>query len=153
MTVSHSMLFVDVNVLIYAHRPESPDHDRYREWLEVARRADEPLGLADAVLTGFLRIVTNHRIFREPTPPGAALKYVQQLQASPAAIRAVPTDRVWDIFADLAVTVDAKANAIPDSFLAATAIDLNATMITADRGFARFARLRWAHPLTHGRAH
>lgn len=142
------MLFVDVNVLIYAHRPESPDHDRYSEWIEAARRGEEPLGLGDAVLVGFLRIVTNHRIFREPTPLGIAVDYVHQLQTSPSAIRAVPTDRVWDIFAELAEAVGARANTIPDAFLAATAIDLNATMITADRGFARFARLRWTHPLS-----
>jgi len=146
--MSRSMLFVDVNVLIYAHRPESPDHDRYLEWIEAARRGDEPLGLGDGVLAAFLRIVTNHKIFQEPTPLGPALAYVRQLQTAPSSIRAVPTHRVWGIFAELAENVDARANMIPDAFLAATAIDLNATMITADRGFARFARLRWAHPLS-----
>jgi len=142
------MLFVDVNVLIYAHRAESPDHISYREWLEGARRGPEPLGLGDSVLAGFLRIVTNHRIYKEPTPLSAGLEYVEQLQSAPSAVRVVPTDRVWGIFAELAQSGEAKANTIPDAFLAATAIDLNATMITADRGFARFGRLRWAHPLS-----
>ena len=146
--MNRSMLFVDVNVLIYAHRSESPGHDRYREWIENARRGYEPLGLGDAVLTGFLRVVTNHKVFKEPTPLNVALTYVQQLQSAPSAIRAVPSERVWEIFAELAENDAGRANTIPDMFLAATAIDLNATMITADRGFARFDRLRWVHPLT-----
>ncbi len=141
------MLFVDVNVLIYAHRQESPDHAQYAAWIESARSGEETLGLADAVLGGFLRIVTNHRIFRDPTPLDTALDYVRGLQLSPSAIRAEPTNRVWGIFAELAKDVGARANTIPDTFLAAAAIDLNATMVTADKGFAKFARLRCAHPL------
>jgi len=141
------MLFVDVNVLIYAHRPESPDHARYLQWLEQARLGEELLGLGDAVLSGFVRIVTSHRIFREPSPVDVALNFVRQLQTAPSAIRAEPTSRVWDIFAGLVTDVGATGNAIPDAFLAATAMDLHATMITADKGFARFSQLRWRHPL------
>lgn len=39
------MRCVDANVLVYAHRAETPDHRRYREWLDDARRRDEPLGV------------------------------------------------------------------------------------------------------------
>ena len=28
------MQLVDVNVLVYAHREDASDHDRYRAWLE-----------------------------------------------------------------------------------------------------------------------
>lgn len=49
------MRCVDVNVLIYAHRPEAPDHGRLRDWLERARGDDEPLGICDLVLSGFIR--------------------------------------------------------------------------------------------------
>ncbi len=59
---------VDVNVLVYAHRRDAPDHARYQEWLELARSADEPLGLTDVVLSGFIRVVTHPRVFAEPTP-------------------------------------------------------------------------------------
>lgn len=27
------MILPDVNVLVYAHRQDTPDHDRYRDWL------------------------------------------------------------------------------------------------------------------------
>ena len=36
---------------------------------------------------------------------------------------------------------------IPDALIAAQAIEHGATLVTADRGFARFPRLSWRHPL------
>lgn len=63
------MILPDVNVLVYAHRLDSPDHDRYRNWLEGVLNGDEPFGIAELVLSGFLRIVTHPRVFRAPTAP------------------------------------------------------------------------------------
>jgi uncharacterized protein len=48
------MRCVDVNVLVYAHRQDVADHDRYRDWLERSRVGDEPLGISTVVLSGFL---------------------------------------------------------------------------------------------------
>lgn len=39
------------------------------------------------------------------------------------------------------------ASDITDAYLAAYAMENNATWLSADRGFARFPRLRWSHPL------
>lgn len=80
---TRSMRCVDVNVLVYAHRLESPDHDRYATWLDEARAGDEPLGLSDMVLSGFLRVVTHPRVFKEPTPLASALEFVDALRAAP----------------------------------------------------------------------
>ena len=141
------MRFVDVNILIYAHRRGSPDHDRYREWLEAARSDVEPLGVCDLVMNGFVRIVTNPKAFKEPTSTSDALRFVDQLRTSPSFLRSEPSSAVWDRFANLASSIGARGNAIADTYLAAAAMDLNATLVTADKRFARFEGLRWAHPL------
>ncbi len=141
------MRCVDVNVLVYAHRRESPDHDAYRAWLEDARRANEPLGLSDAVGSGFLRVVTHPRIFREPTPRNVAIAFIDGLRQSPATTLVHPGERHWHIFLDLCDQVGASGNLIPDAYLAAVAIEQGATWVSADRGFARFSQLRWVHPL------
>jgi len=39
---------------------------------------------------------------------------------------------------------------VPDTYLAALAIEHGATWITTDAGFARFAGLRWRRPLEAG---
>jgi toxin-antitoxin system PIN domain toxin len=141
------MRCVDVNVLVYAHRPESPRHEEHRAWLDHARRGIEPLGVSAIVASGFLRVVTHPRIFREPTPLDGALAFLDVLEASPATTDVAPGARHWEVFTDLCRRVGAIGNLIPDAFLAALAIELGATWISADRGFARFPGLRWQHPL------
>ena len=144
------MRCVDVNVLVYAHRRESPDHERYRDWLEQVRRDDEPLALSSFVLSGFLRVVTHHRVFKEPTPLAAAVEFVEALRSSPNAVSVGPGERHWDIFLQLCREVDARGNDVPDANHAAIAVENGATWYSADRSFARFRSLRWIHPLDPG---
>ncbi|MBS1839192.1 MAG: type II toxin-antitoxin system VapC family toxin [Actinobacteria bacterium] len=141
------MLCVDVNVLVYAHRPESPNHDGYRAWLENARRGVEPLGIPPIVLSGFQRVVTHLRIFSEPTPLDVALEFTEALRKSPAVVPVLPGERHWSIFTDLCRRLEARGNIAPDAFLAALAIEQGATWVSADRIFAGFPGLRWVHPL------
>jgi hypothetical protein len=141
------MRCADVNILVNAHRPEAPDHERYREWLQVARSGPEPLGLCDPVLTGFVRVVTHPRIFREPTPVSVAFAFAEGLLSSPASVRILPGERHWQLFAELCRRADVAGNLVPDAYLAAMAIEQGAEWITADRGFGRFPGLRWRHPL------
>ncbi|HEV2125065.1 MAG TPA: VapC toxin family PIN domain ribonuclease, partial [Chloroflexota bacterium] len=51
------------------------------------------------------------------------------------------------IFSRLCVKAEARGNLVPDAYLAALAIEHGATWYSADRGFTRFADLRWRHPL------
>jgi toxin-antitoxin system PIN domain toxin len=68
------MLCVDVNVLIYAHRKDLPEHSDYRRLLEGLANDDQPLGLPDLALSGFVRVISNRRIFAEPTSSDEAWK-------------------------------------------------------------------------------
>jgi len=142
----------DVNILVYAHRPEAPRHEEYRAWIERARTDDEPFGLIDIVLSGFLRVVTNPRAFKEPTPLPVALEFLEGLRVGPASLRVTPGARHLTIFERLCRATEATGNAVPDAFLAAVAIEQGATWFSADRGFARYAGLRWRHPLPEQRA-
>lgn len=77
------MLCVDVNVLVYAHRADLREHADYRGLLERLANDDEPLGLPDSVLAGFIRVVTNRRVFTEPTSPQDAWQAVDALLRHP----------------------------------------------------------------------
>ena len=137
----------DVNVLIYAHRAESVDHERYRVWLETLSNGDAAFGLSDIVLSGFLRIVTHPTIFRPPTPLEGALAFVEMLTSRPNCVRIAPGARHWELFMSLCRRVGAKGNVVPDAYLAALALESGSTWVTTDRGFGRFPGLRWRHPL------
>jgi toxin-antitoxin system PIN domain toxin len=146
------MRCIDVNVLVYAHRADLPEHAEYRHLLERLANDDEPLGLPEVVLSGFVRVMTNRRIFSEPTRPEEAWAAVDALLDAPAAMRLRPGERHWEWFRQLAADVDARGNDIADAYIAAYALENNATWLSADRGFARFTRLRWSHPMDDSRA-
>ena len=141
------MRCVDVNVLVYAHRTDAPQHERFRAWLDDARRADEPLGVAALVLSGFLRVVTHPRVFVDPTPSAQAFAFVDAVRAGPNVVELAPGPRHWGLFTRLCRDTDARGNRVPDAYLAALAIEHGATWWSADRGFSRFPDLRWRHPL------
>lgn len=139
------MRCVDVSVLVHAHRVEAPEHERYLGWLDAVRVGPEPVGLSDLVLSGFLRVVTHPKVFRDPSPLDVAIEFADHLRASPACVPVAPGERHWEIFSDLCRRADARGNLVPDAFLAALAIEHNATFVTADRGFHRFPSLRIEH--------
>lgn len=144
------MLLADVNVFLYARRRESPRHDEHRRWLEEALSGPEPFGISELVLSAFLRIVTNHRVYRDPTPPAAALEFCDVVLDAPAAVPIRPGPRHWPIFRSLVAEMDSRANAIPDAYLAALAIENGATWVSYDADFRRFPGLRWQRPLDPG---
>ncbi|MCA1562646.1 MAG: type II toxin-antitoxin system VapC family toxin [Acidobacteria bacterium] len=140
------MQLPDVNVLIYAHREDAPEHDRYAAWLTTLANADEPFAVAEVVLASFLRIVTNGKIFAPPTPMETALAFCQRLVESSRAILVTPSRRHWDLFVDLCASIQGPL--VADAYLAALAIEHGCELITTDSDFARFKGLRWRHPLS-----
>ncbi len=140
------MILLDVNVLIYAHRQQAPDHLRYREWLLQATRGPQPYGYSELALSGFLRIVTNPRVFADPTSLETAIAFVERLREPPHAVRIAPGLRHWTLFIDLCRRANARGNLVSDAYFAALAIESGSEWITNDRDYARFPGLRWRHP-------
>jgi toxin-antitoxin system PIN domain toxin len=141
------MLLPDVNVLVYAFRQDSPNHPRWKAWLDTLVSGDEAYGVSDLVCSGFLRIVTHPRAFAQPDPVDDALAFVDSVRSGPSCVIIAPGPRHWSIFTDLCRKVSAVGNLVPDAYFAALAIESGSEWITADRGYARFPGLRWRHPL------
>jgi len=140
------MLAPDVNVLVYAHREELPEHDACRRWLEELISADSAFGLAELVLSGFLRVVTHPRIFKTPTPLDAALAFADELRAQPNCVLLSPGARHWAIFERLCRASGAKGNVVADAYLAALAVEVGCEWVTTDRDYSRFPGLSWRSP-------
>ncbi len=143
-----SVILIDVNVLVYAKRQDSPDHAKFRKWLEESILSEPVFGVSEQVLSSVVRILTHPHIFREPTQLDEALQYVHSLREHPGCILVSPGERHWEIFTRLCKAVGAKGNLISDAYFAALAMESGAEWITADRDYARFPGLRWRHPLT-----
>ncbi len=141
------MILPDVNILVYAHRADAPNHTAYHRWLEEVVNSDQAYGLSDIVLSGFLRIVTHPRIFDPPSEMAAALGFANQLRNQLNCVLISPGARHWAIFTRLCEQTNAKGNLIPDAYLAALAIESGSEWITTDRDFSRFPDLNWRNPL------
>jgi predicted nucleic acid-binding protein len=63
------------------------------------------------------------------------------------AVPLVEGARHREIFERLVRKIGARGNLVPDVYLAALVIESGADFYSADRGFARFPRVRWRHPL------
>jgi toxin-antitoxin system PIN domain toxin len=140
------VLMPDVNVLVYAHREDTRDHARFRDWLAGTVDGPESFGLSDLVLSGFIRVVTHPRVFATPTPVELALRFSEALRTAPNAVRLEPGDRHWDIFTRLCLESGVRGNLVPDAWFAALAIESGSEWITTDRDYSRFPGLRWRDP-------
>lgn len=140
------MLCPDVNILLYAFRRDSTDHSRYAQWLQSAMTGPEPVGVSELVLSGVVRLATNHRVYREPSSTAEALDFCNAVRAAPAAVALRPGGKHWEIFSGLCLAASSTANHVPDAYHAALAIESGATWITNDRGYARFPNLQWRSP-------
>lgn len=145
------MILPDVNVLVYAYRREYAEHERYRSWLAGALAGSEDVALLDSVLTGFVRLVTHHRIFERPASVADALIFVDALRGAPVARPVASSPAVWEQLHEFA-SADRmlRGNLVPDAFIAATALTTGARVATADAGFARFRGVSWFDPLGPG---
>jgi uncharacterized protein len=142
------MKLCDVNVLIYAHREESPEHEAYANFVRQLAEGSSAFGLSEAVLSGFVRIATNPRVFRKPTPTDVALEFCESLRSRPQAVVLRPGERNWRIFQDLCRSLSARGKLVADAWHAALAIEHGCQWISTDADFARFPTLNWSHPLS-----
>jgi len=140
------MILLDVNVLVNAHRKDAPHHAPLRAWLEDLINGDQAYGIADVVLSGFLRIVTHTAIFNPPSSMSDALDFCKELRDQPHCIHISPGPRHWEIFTGLCRQSGVKGNLVPDAYLAALAMESGSEWITTDRDYSRFPKLRWRQP-------
>ena len=141
------MLLPDVDVLISAHRAESPEHERYADWLRQLAGGPEPFGLSELGASGFVRIVTNPKIWDEPTSTEDALTFIERLRQRSNTRPLTHGPQSFCIFAALCREAKARGKLVADAYHAALAIEHGCELVTADGDFARFAGLRHRHPL------
>ncbi|MBU0936936.1 MAG: PIN domain-containing protein [Spirochaetes bacterium] len=138
------MILWDVNLWVYAFRPDSPLHEPAYNELQTTLVRREPFIFLPNVAASFLRLVTNPRIFRSPSALDEAWHFIDILEEHPAAFHADVDTMTFGIFKHLCLLSSASGNEIPDVLLAASAIRHDATFCSADRGFSRFPALRFS---------
>lgn len=141
------MILLDANLLIYAHVASFPQHARAREWLDTQLSGGGPVGLPWPSLLGFLRIVTNPRVFQRPEPVARAWRQVGAWLDAEVAWIPQPTERHREVLGSLLRVAGVQANLVPDAHLAALAIEHGLVLCSTDGDFARFPEVHWQDPL------
>ena len=142
------MILIDANLLIYAHVSNFPQHHAAKNWLDENLNLTAPVGLPWPSLLGFLRIVTNPRIFERPASMKNAWQQIKEWLASPSAWIPQPAERHHEILEGLLIDLDITANLVPDAHLAALAIEHGLILCSTDGDFGRFPDLKWQNPIT-----
>ncbi len=141
------MILVDANIPLYAEDNLSPHHAEALRWWDTQLSGSDSVCLCWTVISAFIRISTNRRIFKSPLSIKDAVQRVQSWLDQPCTRLIHPTDRHWTIFQDMLVRGKATANLVTDAHLAALAIEYGCELNSTDVDFSRFPKLKWKNPL------
>ena len=145
------MILPDVNLLVYAVDETSDFHRGAKAWWDDVLSSSAIVGLCYPTILGFIRLVTNRRVFAAPLSVTEATDYVSSWLAQPNTTIVVPTPRHWPLLETLLHGTGLGANLTTDAHIAALAIEHGFTVFSNDTDFARFHNLRWENPLPKAR--
>jgi len=140
------MMLPDVNVLIFAFRAETSQHEICRRWLKSVVEGDGRFAVSTLALSALVRVTTNARSYPRPSSLASALGFCDDVLSLPNCQVVEPGDRHWGIFSRLCIDAGIRGPMVTDAWYAALAIEWGCEWITLDRDFARFPGLRWRTP-------
>jgi uncharacterized protein len=142
------VIALDTNLLVYAHRKDSPWHDQAADRVAELAEGAAPWAIPAACLHEFLAIVTHPRIYRPPTPLALALDQVEAWRESPSLVMLTETDGYWTALRRVLERSKATGATIHDARVATLCLHHGVRELwTADRDFSRFVDLVTRNPL------
>ena len=132
----------DVNVMVAAMRLDHPLHaiayNHLQSELKKAslRPNNTSIVLLGVVVAGFIRVVTNRRIFQLPSSLNQAIEFVDTLLLSPGVVFQGNGSQ-WLGFKDLCLRAELSPDSATDIWIAASALQLGEILHTFDRDFKK----------------
>lgn len=142
------MIAVDTNVLVHAHRADSPFHPAAAAAVKSLAEGRVPWAIPWPCVHEFHAIVTHPRIYLPPTPVAAALEQVDAWLQSPSLVLLAESDKHWAQLRALLSSAKVAGPAVHDARIAALCIQHGVRKLwTADRDFGRYPALKVVNPL------
>ncbi len=143
------VLAVDTNILIYAHRRETPEHAIARRVVTDLAEGDEPWGIPWPCVHEFFSVVTNRRIWKEHA--SSSQEAAGQIEAwlGSTVLRLMgETEDHWSVLARLVRRPRVLGPVVHDARIAAICLAHGAeALLTRDRDFSLFPELKTRNPL------
>lgn len=142
------MIAIDTNILVYAHRAETPFHSAAKRCMTEQLEGRAAWAIPWPCVHEFLAIVTKPRVFNPPTPLERALEQVDAWLASPSLLLLTEGSGYWPELRTLLGAGHVVGAQIHDARIAALCrLHGVRELWTADRDFTRFAGVVVRNPL------
>jgi uncharacterized protein len=133
------MIACDTNILVYAHREEFPLHEAALGRLKQLAEGMASWGVPVFCIGEFLRVTTHRKILTPPSTLEQALSFLSEIAGSPTFRCLLPDADYLTGLEEVVRQSGAAGNLAFDAQIAAVCELHGATLLTADRDFARFA--------------
>jgi uncharacterized protein len=142
------MIAIDTNLLIYAHRTATPEHQPTIRALEQAAADARGWGFSLGSVLEFWNVVTHHTSAGRPSTPDEARRFIANLAGQGRAEIWLPRLGFPERLLDTAARMQLSGGRVFDLQLALTALENGATeMWTHDAAFVRVPGLHVSDPL------
>jgi len=148
------MIAVDTNILVYAHRADSPFYRTAYRCVESLASSPDGWAIPWPCVHEFLAVVTKPKALRPPTSLDAALDQVDFWFASPGLVLLEETSGHWSTLTETLRSGRVTGGLVHDARIAALCLEHGVRELwTADRDFSRFPDLATFNPLTADQVH
>lgn len=145
------MIAVDTNVLVYAHRADSPFHGAARRVLTQLVDSGRTWGVPWPCVHEFWAVVTHPRIYVPPTEPDVAVQALDDLMDMPGVSLLGETQEHWEVLRALLARGGVTGPRVHDARIAAICLAHGVQELwTAHRDFGWFPELTTRNPLVSG---
>jgi toxin-antitoxin system PIN domain toxin len=142
------VIAVDTNLLVYAHREDSPWHDAAYARIAELAEGRAPWAIPWPCLHEFLAIVTHPRIYAPPTRLAGAMDQIEAWLEAPSLVLLSEGDGYWAALRGALEAGRVVGPQVHDARVAALCQLHGVREIwTADRDFGRFPGLAAHNPL------
>lgn len=142
------MIAVDSNLLVYAHREDSPWHVAAYACLARLAEGRAPWAVLWPCVHEFLAIVSHPRIYAPPTPLDKAIDQVEAWLESPSLVLLAESEDYWPQLRTLLRAGRVSGPKVHDARVAALCLQHGVSELwTIDRDFGRFPGLKVRNPL------
>ncbi|MGH3908816.1 MAG: TA system VapC family ribonuclease toxin [Pseudonocardiaceae bacterium] len=142
------MIGLDTNLLVYAHRKDIPQHDAARVVVSQFAAGAAPWAIPWPCIGEFISVVTNPKLFGEPSTTAQAVDQIDAWQEAPTVRLLGERCGTWVILQELLLSTSVRRAGVHDARIAAICLDHGVRELwTADRDYSRFPALCTRNPL------
>jgi toxin-antitoxin system PIN domain toxin len=142
------MIAVDSNLLVYAHREDSPWHETAYARIVQLAEGRAPWAIPWPCIHEFLAIVTHPRIYNPPTPLENAIGQVEAWLESPTLVVLSESADHWLLLRATLLSGRVSGPQVHDARIVSICQQHGVGELwTADRDFGRFSGLTVRNPL------